>query len=96
MTCGHDFFTGFLWRSDAANSVSSPPIMPFTDFYNITLEHIDFMEEYRTWQSYGNSSRSVDRRRRRRESGLRAHKRPPLRAQFFTANKSTFASASLA
>lgn len=32
--------------------------MPFTDFYNITLEHIDFMEEYRTWQSYGNSSRS--------------------------------------
>lgn len=32
--------------------------MPFTDFYNMTLEHIDFMEEYRTWQSYGNSSRS--------------------------------------
>lgn len=44
--------------SDAANSVSSPPIMPFTDFYNITLEHIDFMEEYRTWQNYGNSNRS--------------------------------------
>ncbi|XP_057703370.1 probable E3 ubiquitin-protein ligase HECTD2 [Corythoichthys intestinalis] len=42
---------------NAANSVSSPPIMPFSDFYNITLEHIDFMEEYRTWQSYGNSSR---------------------------------------
>uniref|UniRef100_A0A3B4XG34 HECT-type E3 ubiquitin transferase n=1 Tax=Seriola lalandi dorsalis TaxID=1841481 RepID=A0A3B4XG34_SERLL len=38
------------------NSVSSPPIMPFTDFYNITLEHIDFMEEYRTWQNYGNSN----------------------------------------
>lgn len=52
-----------LWLStsclaDAANSVSSPPIMPFTDFYNITLEHIDFMEEYRTWQNYGNSNRS--------------------------------------
>ncbi|XP_077469931.1 putative E3 ubiquitin-protein ligase HECTD2 isoform X2 [Stigmatopora argus] len=42
---------------NAANSVSTPPIMPFSDFYNITLEHIDFMEEYRTWQSYGNSSR---------------------------------------
>lgn len=45
--------------SDAANSVSSPPIMSFTDFYNITLEHIDFMEDYRTWQNYGNSNRSV-------------------------------------
>ncbi|XP_061693993.1 probable E3 ubiquitin-protein ligase HECTD2 isoform X2 [Syngnathoides biaculeatus] len=42
---------------NAANTVSSPPIMPFTDFYNVALEHIDFMEEYRTWQSYGNSSR---------------------------------------
>lgn len=49
----------FLFLSDAANSVSSPPIMPFTDFYNITLEHIDFMEDYRTWQNYGNSNRSV-------------------------------------
>lgn len=50
-----------LRSSDAANSVSSPPIMPFTDFYNITLEHIDFMEEYRTWQNYGNSNRSAIR-----------------------------------
>ncbi|XP_019715893.1 probable E3 ubiquitin-protein ligase HECTD2 [Hippocampus comes] len=49
--------TKVLALFNAANSVSSPPIMPFTDFYNITLEHIDFMEEYRTWQSYGNSSR---------------------------------------
>lgn len=32
--------------------------MPFTEFYNITLEHIDFMEDYRTWQNYGNSNRS--------------------------------------
>lgn len=39
--------------------------MPFTDFYNITLEHIDFMEEYRTWQNYGNSSRSGTFSRRR-------------------------------
>uniref|UniRef100_A0A3B3ZTD6 HECT-type E3 ubiquitin transferase n=1 Tax=Periophthalmus magnuspinnatus TaxID=409849 RepID=A0A3B3ZTD6_9GOBI len=49
--------TKVLALFNAANSVSSPPIMPFTDFYNITLEHIDFMEEYRTWQSYGNSNR---------------------------------------
>ncbi|XP_067466935.1 probable E3 ubiquitin-protein ligase HECTD2 isoform X1 [Thunnus thynnus] len=49
--------TKVLGLFNAANSVSSPPIMPFTDFYNITLEHIDFMEEYRTWQSYGNSNR---------------------------------------
>ncbi|XP_072301545.1 probable E3 ubiquitin-protein ligase HECTD2 [Eucyclogobius newberryi] len=49
--------TRVLGLFNAANSVSSPPIMPFTDFYNITLEHIDFMEQYRTWQSYGNSSR---------------------------------------
>uniref|UniRef100_A0A671X9Y0 HECT-type E3 ubiquitin transferase n=1 Tax=Sparus aurata TaxID=8175 RepID=A0A671X9Y0_SPAAU len=49
--------TKVLGLFNAANSVSSPPIMPFTDFYNITLEHIDFMEEYRTWQNYGNSNR---------------------------------------
>lgn len=54
----HAFDVLLLSSSDAANSVSSPPIMPFTDFYNITLEHIDFMEEYRTWQSYGHSNRS--------------------------------------
>ncbi|XP_061545258.1 probable E3 ubiquitin-protein ligase HECTD2 isoform X2 [Phycodurus eques] len=49
--------TKVLALFNAANSVSSPPIMPFTDFYNIALEHIDFMDEYRIWQSYGNSSR---------------------------------------
>ncbi|KAM9809463.1 putative E3 ubiquitin-protein ligase HECTD2 isoform 6-T6 [Syngnathus typhle] len=49
--------TKVLALFNAANSVSSPPVMPFADFYNLTLEHIDFMEEYRTWQHYGNSSR---------------------------------------
>uniref|UniRef100_A0A1A8H3E8 HECT-type E3 ubiquitin transferase n=1 Tax=Nothobranchius korthausae TaxID=1143690 RepID=A0A1A8H3E8_9TELE len=49
--------TKVLSLFNAANSVSCPPIMPFTDFYNITLEHIDFMEDYRTWQNYGNSNR---------------------------------------
>lgn len=42
---------------DAANSISTPPIMSFTDFYNITLDHIDIMEQYRTWQSHGNSNK---------------------------------------
>uniref|UniRef100_H2LFD2 HECT-type E3 ubiquitin transferase n=1 Tax=Oryzias latipes TaxID=8090 RepID=H2LFD2_ORYLA len=49
--------TKVLSLFNAANSVSSPPIMPFTDFYNITLDHIDFMEEYRIWQNHGNSNR---------------------------------------
>ncbi|XP_034040351.1 probable E3 ubiquitin-protein ligase HECTD2 [Thalassophryne amazonica] len=49
--------TKVLSLFNAANSVSSPPIMPFTDFYNITLEHIDFMDEYRTWQNYGSSNK---------------------------------------
>uniref|UniRef100_A0A672NYC7 HECT-type E3 ubiquitin transferase n=1 Tax=Sinocyclocheilus grahami TaxID=75366 RepID=A0A672NYC7_SINGR len=41
----------------AANSISSPPIIPFTDLYNLTLDHIDFMEDYHTWQAHGNSNR---------------------------------------
>ncbi|XP_056147607.1 probable E3 ubiquitin-protein ligase HECTD2 [Lampris incognitus] len=49
--------TKVLGLFNAANSVSSPPIMPFTDFYNITLEHIDYMEQYRIWQSHGNSNK---------------------------------------
>lgn len=46
-----------LVLTDAANSISCPPIVPFTDFYNLTLDHIDFMEDYHTWQAHGNSSR---------------------------------------
>lgn len=46
-----------LVLTDAANSISSPPIIPFTDFYNLTLDHIDFMEDYHTWQAHGNSNR---------------------------------------
>ncbi|KAJ8406827.1 hypothetical protein AAFF_G00297430 [Aldrovandia affinis] len=42
---------------DAANSLSTPPIISFTDFYNLTLDHIDIMEDYHTWQSHGNSNR---------------------------------------
>ncbi|KAK9965424.1 hypothetical protein ABG768_004517 [Culter alburnus] len=49
--------TKVLSLLNAANSISCPPIVPFTDFYNLTLDHIDFMEDYHTWQAHGNSSR---------------------------------------
>uniref|UniRef100_A0A8B9HCT7 HECT-type E3 ubiquitin transferase n=1 Tax=Astyanax mexicanus TaxID=7994 RepID=A0A8B9HCT7_ASTMX len=49
--------TKVLSLLNAANSISSPPIIPFSDFYNLTLDHIDFMEDYQTWQAHGNSNR---------------------------------------
>ncbi|XP_009304826.1 probable E3 ubiquitin-protein ligase HECTD2 isoform X1 [Danio rerio] len=49
--------TKVLSLLNAANSISSAPIIPFTDFYNLTLDHIDFMEDYHTWQVHGNSNR---------------------------------------
>lgn len=42
---------------NAANSLSVPPIISFTDFYNHTLDHIDIMEDYQAWQTHGNSNR---------------------------------------
>uniref|UniRef100_A0A8D0G4C5 HECT-type E3 ubiquitin transferase n=1 Tax=Sphenodon punctatus TaxID=8508 RepID=A0A8D0G4C5_SPHPU len=42
---------------NAANSLASPSIIPYTDFCNSTLDHIDLMEEYHNWQCYGNSHR---------------------------------------
>ncbi|XP_072827697.1 probable E3 ubiquitin-protein ligase HECTD2 isoform X2 [Vicugna pacos] len=42
---------------NSANSLVHPPLIPYTDFYNSTLDHIDLMEEYHTWQSFGNSHR---------------------------------------
>uniref|UniRef100_A0A671Q725 HECT-type E3 ubiquitin transferase n=1 Tax=Sinocyclocheilus anshuiensis TaxID=1608454 RepID=A0A671Q725_9TELE len=49
--------TKVLSLLNAANSISSSSIIPFTDFYNLTLDHIDFMEDYHTWQAHGNSNR---------------------------------------
>ncbi|XP_063048048.1 probable E3 ubiquitin-protein ligase HECTD2 [Engraulis encrasicolus] len=49
--------TRVLALLNAANSLSSPPIVSYTDFYNIALDHIDIMAEYRTWQCNGNSSK---------------------------------------
>ncbi|XP_012889772.1 PREDICTED: probable E3 ubiquitin-protein ligase HECTD2 [Dipodomys ordii] len=42
---------------NTANNLVHPPLIPYTDFYNSTLDHIDLMEEYHTWQSFGNSHR---------------------------------------
>ncbi|XP_036023392.1 probable E3 ubiquitin-protein ligase HECTD2 isoform X2 [Onychomys torridus] len=42
---------------NTANNLIQPPLIPYTDFYNSTLDHIDLMEEYHTWQSFGNSHR---------------------------------------
>ncbi|XP_048362006.1 probable E3 ubiquitin-protein ligase HECTD2 [Sphaerodactylus townsendi] len=49
--------TKVLSLFNAANSLANPPVIPYTDFYNSTLDHIDLMEEYHNWQCYGNSQR---------------------------------------
>ncbi|NXW29518.1 HECD2 ligase, partial [Phaetusa simplex] len=49
--------TKVLALFNAANSLNSPSIISYTDFYNSTLDHIDLMEEYHNWQCYGNSHR---------------------------------------
>ncbi|XP_029561271.1 probable E3 ubiquitin-protein ligase HECTD2 isoform X2 [Salmo trutta] len=49
--------TKVLSLLNAANIISSTPILPFVDFYNPTLDHTDFMEDYRMWQTQGNSTR---------------------------------------
>ncbi|XP_067908690.1 probable E3 ubiquitin-protein ligase HECTD2 isoform X4 [Heterodontus francisci] len=49
--------TRVLALLNAANSLANPPIIPFMDFYNSTLDHIDLLEEYHIWQCYGNSHR---------------------------------------
>uniref|UniRef100_A0A8C8BZX7 HECT-type E3 ubiquitin transferase n=1 Tax=Oncorhynchus tshawytscha TaxID=74940 RepID=A0A8C8BZX7_ONCTS len=49
--------TKVLSLLNAANSISCTPFMPFVDFYNLTLDHTDFMEDYHTWQTHGNSTR---------------------------------------
>uniref|UniRef100_G1RPE7 Probable E3 ubiquitin-protein ligase HECTD2 n=1 Tax=Nomascus leucogenys TaxID=61853 RepID=G1RPE7_NOMLE len=49
--------TKVLALLNTANSLVHPPLIPYTDFYNSTLDHIDLMEEYHTWQNFGNSHR---------------------------------------
>ncbi|KAG8435235.1 hypothetical protein GDO86_013257 [Hymenochirus boettgeri] len=49
--------TKVLALLNAANTLCNTPLIPYTDFYNSTLDHIDLMEEYQTWQFYGTSHR---------------------------------------
>uniref|UniRef100_A0A670ZJ44 Probable E3 ubiquitin-protein ligase HECTD2 n=1 Tax=Pseudonaja textilis TaxID=8673 RepID=A0A670ZJ44_PSETE len=49
--------TKVLSLFNASNSLGNPPLIPYTDFYNSTLDHIDLMEDYHNWQCYGNSHR---------------------------------------
>ncbi|XP_076981572.1 putative E3 ubiquitin-protein ligase HECTD2 isoform X3 [Tamandua tetradactyla] len=49
--------TKVLALLNTANNLVHLPLIPYTDFYNFTLDHIDLMEEYHTWQSFGNSHR---------------------------------------
>lgn len=36
-------------RADAANNVSNQPLLPFVEFYNSSLDHLDLMTEYSQW-----------------------------------------------
>ncbi|XP_026526564.1 probable E3 ubiquitin-protein ligase HECTD2 [Notechis scutatus] len=49
--------TKVLSLFNASNSLGNPSLIPYTDFYNSTLDHIDLMEDYHNWQCYGNSHR---------------------------------------
>lgn len=44
-----------LWTmsfpTDASNNSAVTPLVSYTEFYNSTLDHIDLMKEYLTWQS---------------------------------------------
>lgn len=36
---------------NAANNLKHPPLLVYTDFYNMALDHMDLMQEYYTWQN---------------------------------------------
>lgn len=41
---GKDHYVRIIF-TDTANNLVHPPLIPYTDFYNSTLDHIDLMEE---------------------------------------------------
>jgi len=41
----------FLAPLDGANSLHHPPLISYTEFYNMALDHTDLMAEYYAWQS---------------------------------------------
>ncbi|XP_061194602.1 probable E3 ubiquitin-protein ligase HECTD2 isoform X1 [Saccostrea echinata] len=43
--------TKVLALLNAANNLTSPTIVQYTEFYNPTLDHLDLMAEYYTWQN---------------------------------------------
>ena len=44
--------TKVLALLNAANNLDSKtPIVEYTDFYNVSLDHMDLMSEYYTWQN---------------------------------------------
>ncbi|CAG5130186.1 unnamed protein product [Candidula unifasciata] len=43
--------TKVLALFNAANSLHTPPLVQYTEFYNITLDHLDLMAEYYAWQN---------------------------------------------
>ena len=38
---------------NAANNLSNPSIIEYTEFYNVSLDHMDLMQEYYNWQNPG-------------------------------------------
>ena len=38
---------------NAANNLSSPSVIDYTEFYNVSLDHMDLMQEYYNWQNPG-------------------------------------------
>ncbi len=43
--------TKVLALINAANNLRQPAILDYTEFYNISLDHMDLMHEYYTWQN---------------------------------------------
>jgi E3 ubiquitin-protein ligase HECTD2 len=38
---------------NAANNLSNPAVIDYTEFYNVSLDHMDLMQEYYNWQNPG-------------------------------------------
>jgi hypothetical protein len=47
--------------ADAANSISNPPMISYTDFYNCSLDNLDLMSDYCLWQESSSHSEKSNR-----------------------------------
>ncbi|KAK3710761.1 hypothetical protein QZH41_005390 [Actinostola sp. cb2023] len=52
----YDITNDILCITDAANWLQLPPLMSHTYYYNHSLDHIDLMGEYYSWQNPGNNA----------------------------------------